>query len=501
MYRNQRMQQLLKAVVILSVCLAGSVRAAQDSALEKLAELVGEIVGEVTGDDHDHIHDAILMEFAPPEEAAFEPTEAEVAARRERLKTYADAFQDWAARTLELTESEQSGLHTALQDQLQQLGKNWKPNSGQPVSDYTPIIFTTQDGAAEFLNSRGVPTFLTGVLTSEKRRNVFRDRRLAIDVMDLKYAITLFDHELFLTPDQRDDLSAAIEDGIAAFDGQFAFNATPYYLPMASLNDIVTRLPKTLLSEVQRQRLADVVQTNGNEQYLMISTSAGFEAWNKQLDDAVAGQQDRFARAIAVRVSWLEQILKLTPDQARHLEIAGKGAASQCIAEWKKQTRVQLKEWEKQFVQQFAGQDFSFAMNLPDVDKLDENKLWLHAVEKLDSSGVRSERTEFRRDALVGHVTGMLDRELWLSADQRADLKVLVDKSLPATVKVTQPYFGDMELLVVPLFRISDDDLAAVLTEPQKAAWKNLQTQFQVAGNTVMLTIQGGGQIGFNLPQ
>ncbi|MEZ6060552.1 MAG: hypothetical protein R3C19_09340 [Planctomycetaceae bacterium] len=224
------------------------------------------------------------------------------------------------------------------------------------------------------------------------------------------------------------------------------------------------------------------------------------DQWNSVLDEAVDEQRDRFILASELRTSWLQQTLDLKPEQTRHLTVAGKGAATQCVAKWKEQTRRSLDRWKDRAAQQFAGRNVRYGLSLPRTEQLDQNNLWQHTVQKFDTAGVQQERSRFQRDAVARYLTAMLDKELWLTADQREPLEALVRESLPESFRPRQTYLKEVELLVIPLFGIADDDVSQVLTKSQQAAWQEIRNQFQVNGRTVLMDTQNGNQFHFALP-
>ncbi len=499
------MKHLPKILILIPLCLTGTVYGADDSALEKLADLIGEVVDEVAGNRRQPVD--VVFGFDEPAEVAVEPMKADVDRRRERVAAHVAAFHDWVSRNSDLPDEAHQHLKSGIEKQIRQSEDKWKRDpqrQNQAMSDSAPIIFTTSRGAASFLSRRQLDRFLNDPAAAEHRDvlvELLDERRQAICKANLKYIVSLIDDELFLTPIQRDVLLTMLPLSIDNLEtGLFAFNPQTYYLPYSSLNNWDRGVPELLLNDVQKQRLAEVRGNNGQQQYLMISSAAGVESWYKQVDDAVPAQQERLGRAAAVRIAFLAGTLNLQPEQTQYLTVAGKGAATQCIADWKKQTRNQLKEWEGHMAQQFAGQDFSFGMALPDVVQLDRNKLWLHTLEKLNADPAVQERNAFRTDAIASYLTAELDKELWLTPDQRDPLRSLVAKALPADFKAQQPYFRELECFVIPLFRIADDDVADLLTESQQQAWTKLKSQFQVNGQHVMLNTQNGGQFGFSLP-
>ena len=98
----------------------------------------------------------------------------------------------------------------------------------------------------------------------------------------------------------------------------------------------------------------------------------------------------------------------------------------------------------------------------------------------------------------------MLDKELWLLPAQREPLRLLIRKSLPknSDPAQNQEYVREIVLLAFPLFRIREQDRNEILTEPQREAWKQLQSFFewQQQGNYMQIPLRNqGGSFGFSL--
>ena len=137
----------------------------------------------------------------------------------------------------------------------------------------------------------------------------------------------------------------------------------------------------------------------------------------------------------------------------------------------------------------------------PRVSSIHQDTLWLHTLETVKASVAARRPLRFRRKAITEYVTGMLDKELWLTTEQREPLRELVDSAFPQVIETQRPRLKEFELLAVPLFRIQDDQLATVLRESQVAAWHVLQNEFRHDGNTVWLPSTNGERFEFQLPE
>jgi hypothetical protein len=238
-----------------------------------------------------------------------------------------------------------------------------------------------------------------------------------------------------------------------------------------------------------------------SEQYILFQSTEGIDTWQDKLTEVTVEQRKRLARAVDVRVAFHGLSQSLSEQEIHYLRVAGKGAVEEVITAWKELSRRQLKSYEDQ-VMRFNG-NFSFGLSVADVEKLEVNDIWKHAVESLTTqdTDALARRDAVRLDATARFVVAMLDRELWLNSDQRDVLLEAVKKELPdPDYRISNSrYYGEVTLLCIPLFKLSKTDLA-IFTAPQQKAWDAMQNMFQLDGNYVRVQMKNGGQMSFSLP-
>ena len=163
--------------------------------------------------------------------------------------------------------------------------------------------------------------------------------------------------------------------------------------------------------------------------------------------------------------------------------------------------RRQLKTYEEQ-AGRFGG-NFSFSMQVVDLKKIEQDVLWKHTVKQLTPKDAQAyNRRELIRKEQARFLTGMLDRELWLTPEQRPAVQALVAKSLPESgwQNPYRNYMDEVALLVIPLFKFSKND-ASQFEGAQKKAWETLKAEFEYNGRYAMVHMRNGGQFHFMIPK
>ena len=520
------MKHLLTTLLMVSVGTCGStiadeVSAEQKEALAELVKLTFDVIDELTRPQPNfqppRVRPAALVPAvrgvedqpfaAVAVQAPEELLEAKLKAREQRLEAHSAAFADWATRVCDLSKEERTALDESLAQQHVKVQDRWKRNAHRhntPMSDYAPVSFTTFGGAGSYLSRKRLELLLKSAFTDDHREallTAFDARLEAVRLAMLDYAIWMIDEELFLSEQQRQRLTDELRGGIDNVeDGVFTFNTRHYYLPYTSLSNAVHVLPDSLLTDVQRERLNDAFENAARGRDNLIFSTGNPESWQQQVDAAAAEIQSMFITAARLRASWLAATLDLSPSQQRQATVAGTGAAVQCTADWKQHVNEQLEHWKVRAEQQFAGRNVRFGMAAPKAEGLDTNELWQHTVSKLGADDAHRMRQEFHRSARVGYLVAMLDKELWLTPEQREPLAALVESTLPQFHRNSDESYRETQLLVIPVASIANDKLAVFLTEAQQTAWKTLRNQFQVNGNFVLIQMQNGGQAQFVLP-
>lgn len=494
------------------------------TAIEKLADFLGGALKAATGKAIPRrVRPAAPVEMlAQPAPAIVRP-EREVKARLKRLQAYSVVMQDWATATAELSEQQRQALQKVAAVAVSDGQREWQ--QGHPdqrnavfqqqrgLGDYFPIRFTDVQGAARAVNilqeqKKLVDLSLTtaqqtALQTAEQEREQFhRDATLG-------YIMNLLDEELYLTATQRETMRESVGHQVDLTGACFGFQAQNYYFDEKSITGIVKSGGAHLnaLTPSQKLRAKDLASMeNGSynsEQYLSFSSEEGIDTWQDKLKEAVVTQKARLTRVIGVRVAFHRMSHQLSDQQTRRLQVAGKGAVDEVIASWKESSRKHLKSYEEQ-VGRFAGGNFSFGMQVPNVRQLEQNNIWKHTEESI-ASGVTdalTARNEARRTATAKFIVAMLDKELWLEPFQRERLLDVVRKELPSeeNVEPNRRYFSEISLLCIPLFKFSRHDLT-ILSPHQREVWDEMKEPFNFDGNYVRAQMQNGGQMSFRIPK
>ncbi len=447
------------------------------------------------------------LAFVAGIQAPEESLETRVNARGKRLEAYSAAFADWAARVCDLSSEERVALNESLAQQQAKLQERWQRNTHRhktQMSDYAPVSFTSIGGAGNYLSRKQLEPLLREALTDDHREVLMAafDKRLdEIRSAMLDDAVRMIDNELFLSVNQRQHLTMKLRSSLENVeDGVFTFNPREYYLPHSSLIHALHVLPDSDLTDVQWQRLNDVFNNSASDDRPLMFSLMAPESWPEQVDAASAGIKSMYIRSARMRIEWLAETLNLSPEQEQHLTIAATGASIQCAAAWKQRANEQLKQWKDQQGGQIAGRFLQFSIRVPSDDEFDRNQLWQHSLSKLGAADAIRIREEFHQSVRERYLVAMLDKELWLTEEQREPLAAMVASTLSTFGQNETDSYKEIRLLTIPLAGIANDKLADLLTEAQQTAWKTLQSQFQIIGDVVVMKMQNGHPAEFVLP-
>ncbi len=486
----------------------------KDTAVEKFAEALGDLLkGAVGKKEPGPAQPAMVAEAFQP--ALPEPAEDELKKREERLTAYTKAMVDWIAHAAELSEEDTARVAKHLADEVAASQKKWKPDPNQqPLHDTFPVKFTIRYGTAQDLDVTRKLRKLTEILSEDQldRLSAAAEERTAFHLdATVERVLNLLDEQLFLTAAQREEMFPSLRETLDGMESSsFTFTPQSYYYKQTAVSFLLRRGDHLkCLNDAQRTRAKDFQGTTanpdygvGSEQYLMFSSSEGMNTWHEKLQEACVAQRKRVDRACAVRAAYAMAELGLSEDDARHLKVAGKGVAENLVSAWKKTTRQQLKTYEEQ-AGRFGG-NFSFSMQMPDLNKIETDPIWEHTLEKLPLKPSKSgpNREDAIRKSGAIFLTSLLDKELWLLPDQRTEVQALIEKTLPTsnTANVYRNYMDEVALLVIPLFKFSKQD-ATVFKGAQKDAWESLKKEFDFNGRYVQVLLKNGGSFHFQIPK
>jgi len=453
--------------------------------------------------------------FGQPEASAI-PSEKDRTEHSDRLKAYSGSLQAWIGPASELTEAQQSTLKDIadklIADEIAKFAKRRNPQHMNQVFPETfPILFTRPAGAAEGFQKKLLEAIRKELLTPDQQEmlaTALADRAKAHREAFRIYIVAIFDKELFLTSDQRTALASELAaKGQTRIHPLYAFQPQSYYLPYEPLGSLLPKAKgKTFLEESQERRLQDLYDSTPNGNNLIFQTSSSPDEWQQQIAAAGKTQREQYQRAAAVRVDFYRTELKLTPEQSEFLTTAGKGASIRALGDWKETTQQTIDQMQQQMAQ--MGGNFGFGAQNMNTNNIEQNEIWAEAVKSVTSSGAADDslkqRKDFHTTATADMLLALLDEELWLMPEQHERLRVIIRKSLPKTADPTQyqEYVRDVVLLAFPLFKTREQDRNEILTEPQREAWKQLQSffQWQQQGNYMQIPLRNqGGSFGFSL--
>jgi len=462
--------------------------------LERLGALFGGAI-EV----EEEVAAPVAMGFVAPNQAA----PAEIAARQKRLDTWCLALEESLVQSVSLTADQRVELGRLLTQETALNMQRWKKqqqrNQNIAIPATTVILFAGKAGPTSRL-LRAVSK-ASSTLFTEQQQELYAEnktnRNQRIADWFARRATVVIDNELFLSDEQRTVCYEHIRmQHMYRSNGLYAFHEQRYYLPYESPEKLTPWNTEFQLTRIQQRRWKDVIaDNNGRNNHVMVFVGAGQKNENdKQLEATYQQARKRFLNVAAVRAEHLSSSLELPQQQARYLEVAGKGATIQCLNSWKTQTQKQIKQWADN--PQFVGRRQQIGLGGPDIRSFGRNKLWKSAVKKVCStteSDVHQQRSERALEGAVAFVMATLDRELLLSDAQVKDLSQLVEESEPHQVASHQYYMLELAMIARTMVHINTEQLGNVLNEFQMECWKQIKAPFRFQGKErAQITTQHG---------
>ena len=424
-----------------------------------------------------------------------------VKTRRERLDAWCDSYLRWLVEELAFSDDQQRQIGQLLSGEVERNQRQWKERPGNfPLPDTTVIVFAGHGGPVARISGVRFEKELLKVLNPEQKR-IWKveslTRKLRICDQYARRATAIVDTELFLLPELRE---AVFQVGRKAYrnhgtNGLYAFHAQGQYMQRESLTSFVGSVDDEFWSEAQKRRLDDLRQPWSEQKgdHFVVRGGQPEEFRHDQVGAICQTAERRFLNGIAVHTSWLATSLRLTPKQARHLEVAGKGSAIRCLRSWKKSTRRTLDRMTEQLDQPHI----SIRLTPPDVGAVEHDQLWKHTLNGIISSAGKdnaADRDKWIRATAVDFVLATLDRELTLSENQIPALRKLIETTQPHLTPDSQPRMAELAMVVRTISRIKRDSLDEILAEPQLSCWKLIESQFrlQLEKRIAVISVQHG---------
>lgn len=489
----------------------------QPTAIEQMAAALESALKTLAGRDQKPARPAApvaaveLRELVAPVVAR---PEADVEQRLQRLESHAIVLQDWIDLHVELSEKQRQHLSAAASAVIAQSQGRWKAGDGGNTSaldDFFPINFTDVDGPARELDQAAFTVLTTDRFVSSdqaaivlratsEREDFYRDAALG-------YVLNLLDDVFFLTPEQRKQISEILSK-VSLNGACFSIGSTlrnQYFRTVSVAGVVASGRLNSVLSPNQRLMTGTGDGTLGYilPDHLVIRRGDATETQQETLKTSAATQSQRLNQNLAVRIDFYQSTCGLSDKQARHLQLAGKGALDDVIRTWKANTTKTM-ERSKIHQQRFAGQNVPIAIPTASLEQLLSNTLWTQTVESMvsaDSEAIKH-RDKARQEAQAKFAVALLDRELWLEPFQRERLLKSVEKTLPSVDDVNnyQQNVEELSLLCVPLLKLSRLDLT-ILSPAQRTVWNGMKEHFTLNGDYVQVQMKRHRTLSIRLPE
>lgn len=506
---------LIRMLLVVACIPATSFAFQEDSVIEQFGRMLG---GALRGEPvaQPVFAGEAVMEF----DAAPNPAigEAEKEETKKRITAYSDAMFQWVVQTCEIPEADHPKIRelfeAGVQKQCEAAAKRGRRNLQQAQQVFPgtfPLFFTMEDAIASDFRDNLLKQLAETVLSDPQKQKLNEAMKEREDFRLQAFAeflTALLDKELFLTEQQRLQFVEKMRNAKKPVKHTlYSFQPQSYYVPYEAMSQLLSRVSaKDVLDASQRKRLTDLNGSDPNNQ-VNFQAADGMESWHSQMDQLAKKQRDVFLRAAAVRVTWFEKELQLSPEQVTTLNHASKGAAVRALGDWKEQTQQTLDQMEQQMAQ--MGGNFGFGAQTIDGTAVDSNPVWTDNLKSI-TEGKAAERMKQRRaqqnEVIAKCLIALFDDELWLTPSQRTSLHPIFVKSLPKAQDNAQQnqFIREIVWLAFPLFKSDKTAREAVLSEAQRAAWDQMASfyDYQKSNEYVQIQMRNhGGSFGFMLNQ
>lgn len=477
---------MLQQIVLSAFTLAMPQSLPQDGNLiSEIGNLFGKVVRELNGEEPQPAAPARAMVAIEAPQPKLLPLEADRKEHADRTLALSGAMESWVSQTCQLDETQQTKLKQLvaklLADENGKYAKQDNPaRQNRPFGENTPLLFAQADGVGTKLTNALLKSIRSDVLNDVQKEQLdiaVAERAESQNAAFREFVVALFDQELFLSDEQRQKMLDLFSGEKKKITSPFySFVGQTYYLPYQTLSTMLSARKADFLDERQKERLTDLTSGgDGNQNYIMFQSTEGPEQWAENIKRAVVTQRKTYLHAAAVRVSYFERTLNLTPEQVEYLTVASKGATTTALADWKELTQRTVDNMIEQMGQMRGNFGFS-AQNIS-VDGLDKNEIWAEAVRTVKADKQSEDRAQHIQHVRAMTVTALLDQELWLTPAQRDEFLKFTEPVMPkSSAKGSyDDYVRELVLLAYPLHKVSEETVNKVLTESQLAVWKQLK--------------------------
>ncbi len=495
---------------VVAISLLGNTFAQPAAAFDDFSDFLGDVFRGITGQKKKVKPAAILQ----PARRFPAPPEKEMEKRKERLEAFAVAQKVWIHRVCALKDGQSQKYDELVAERIEGSQERHKNSNVRRTgfADYAPVQFTFQDGAAKstFAGSEWYVE-IEKILTDdqEERLATANEKRTAsICAAQKDRIVNILDEELFFTSRQRPIVAKQVEERLSSDnDTLYSLTNQTYYLKYKSPQNILSGSILDVLSPAQRDRWERVQKGHQSgarsERYITFMSNEGVDGWYKALDESLKQQAIRLTQAANVRIEYYAEEFKLSDKDVHHLKLAAKGTIIYCMQTWKKSAKMNLKQWEERMnQQQFGNGNFGFSVAVPSTKVIEQHDLWKNTLSEMgvDSTASTKKQVNHKRAGKLKYIISLLDRELWLTSEQRDQFEKVLSEKLPKSDMPGYEYMYEVVLVAIATTRLDEADVKEILDPEQMIAWNALKGQFAINGQMVRINMQNQGQFNIHIP-
>ncbi len=467
---------------------------------------------------------------AEPRKERTRQSEDLVLQREQRLIAHSDAFIEWTAEVCDLSDDQRMQLQSILKDGAESLQKNWardsRRNPTRQLPDFTPIEFTNRLGPASRLFGFDFQQSARFVLSADQYRRLTiaiaqRDHLLLNSELELMTEVV--DSTVELTPKQREGMRRRFAELLNLANSRI-ISLSPDAGPLTyhQPGPVFNRISELRLSSTQNDRLMavsgiSVVRPDGR----MAGNAPGAISLDVVInlaeddnpkrsgpvDEAISEflqkRKSIFEEQMQQRVEEVRNELQLTDAQVSHLRLAARGAIHKYLAHWRQQNAASILETCDQAGRlRLQFRDAPVQENVPGINNGPQqlhircrltapmidgppgHPIWIRAIAAMRQQSKvdqvePADRLARREKVIKEFVFTTIDRELWLTTEQRATMRELVGQTFESAIDkalLTMNQGNELNWLEAAVFGIPERSLQEFLNSSQLAVWQQLRT-------------------------
>lgn len=430
-----------------------------------------------------------------------------------RLETYFECQLHWVQKHCQLTPQQVAEIRRRAAERVCSL--HAEPRKLEVDFDDAPLRFVTTGTGAKTFGSTTVSQVIVEALTLEQRRQLdaaIHLRLAALHAAVADDALEQLDDQMHFHPEQIDRLKAHLIERLPlAHTPFFSLQPATNFLELTNTIDLLARLPDDEMSAVQqhvRARLRGQQERHSVEQFVVLRVQKerkddDVSTYHRHVRKSLQHEYDRIAHS---QLEMWKDSYQLSEAQFRRLQLAFRGAI-QYLLDDSVSTETANVERLRRFPIHIAarggndGQQ-AFVEVMVKQKTAEESQLLNHPLVTQTLSEIRT--TNFGRSnlhfdrhvTLANYCTSLLDRELWLTSQQRtciakqlkASIGQVADTNWLAPQERAVREFKQLDLALTGLPRSTFE---SILSPSQLQALDQLKNRFIPHDDIVHINIPG----------